>query len=337
MVRRSSPHLLGGIALELFAEKNPIEKGEIYKPNHNKRYGLLYQYRKNKYLMLLLLPVLAYYAVFHYGPMYGVIIAFKDFYPARGILGSAWVGLEHFQRLFTGLYFLPVLKNTLLISFYKLIFGFPAPIILCLLLNEIRRAGFKKAVQSISYLPHFISWVVLAGIVIEVLSPSRGFFNYIIGLLGGEPIFFVADERWFRTVLVGSSIWREVGWQSIIYLAAVTGIDPELYDVADLDGAGRFRKIWNITLPSIAPIIVIMLIFASGSIINDDFDQIYNLLNTKVMAVGDVISTYTYREGLQQMNYSYATAVGLFKNTVALLLVTLTNLLARKLSGSSLW
>ena len=299
--------------------------------------GLLYKYVKNKYLFLLLAPVLIYYIIFHYGPMYGIIIAFKDFYPVQGILGSPWAGFTHFEKIFTGMYFFPVLINTLTISFYKLIFGFPAPIILCLILNEVRQVQFKKIVQTITYLPHFISWVVLAGIVMEVLSPSRGIINYFIQLLGGEPIFFVADQRWFRFVLVTSAIWREVGWQSIIYLAAVTSIDPELYDVAELDGAGRLRKIWNITLPSIIPIIIIMFIFASGSIINDDFDQIYNLLNAKVLDVGDVISTYTYREGLQQMNYSYATAVGLFKNAVALILVTLTNYIARKLSGSSLW
>lgn len=299
--------------------------------------GLWYEYKKCKYLFMLLFPVLLYFAIFHYGPMYGVIIAFKEFYPIKGVLGSEWVGFENFEKLFTGLYFLPVLKNTLLISFYKLIFGFPAPIILALMLNEVKNHKFKKSVQTFTYLPHFISWVVLAGIVIEVLSPSRGLVNYIIQLFGGEPIFFVGDERYFRTVLVGSSIWREVGWQSVIYLAAITGVNPELYDVAEIDGAGRLRKIWSITMPAIIPIIIIMFIFASGSIINDDFDQIYNLLNAKVLSVGEVISTYTYREGLQQMNYSYATAVGLFKNIIALILVTSTNFLARKLNGTSLW
>lgn len=302
-----------------------------------KKEGILHQYLKNKYLFILLIFPLIYFGIFHYGPMYGVIIAFKEFYPAKGIWGSAWVGLDNFEKLFSGLYFLPVLKNTLIISFFKLVFGFPAPIILCLLLNEVRNIHFKKTMQTITYLPHFISWVVLAGIVIEVLSPSRGFVNYFLQLLGFKPVFFVADVHWFRPVLVASSIWREVGWQSIIYLGAVTSIDPELYDVAELDGAGRLRRIWNITIPSIIPIIVIMFIFATGSIINDDFDQIYNLLNAKVLSVGDVISTYTFAEGLQKMNYSYATAVGLFKNIIALVLVTFTNFLVRKLGGSSLW
>lgn len=303
--------------------------------NNNKAF--LQNYIKNKYLLMLLAPVLIYFIVFHYGPMYGIIIAFKEFYPTKGILGSEWAGFVNFEKLFTGLYFIPVLKNTLIISFYKLVFGFPAPIIICLLLNEVRKAAFKRTIQTISYLPHFISWVVLAGIVREILSPSRGSINYFLQLLGFEPIFFVADAQWFRFVLVGSAIWKEVGWQSIIYLAAVSGINPELYDVADLDGAGRFRRIWSITIPSIIPIIIIMFILAAGSIINDDFEQIFNLLNSNVLSVGDVISTYTYREGLQQMNYSYATAVGLFKNTIALILVTFTNYLSQKFSSVSLW
>jgi putative aldouronate transport system permease protein len=201
----------------------------------------------------------------------------------------------------------------------------------------VRRAKFKRVVQSITYLPHFFSWVVLAGIVIELLSPSRGPLNIILQSLGIDPIYFIAEPRWFRTILVSTSIWKEVGWSSIIYLAAVTNIDPELYDVADLDGAGRFRKIWNVTLPSIAPVIIIMLIFATGNIINDDFDQVFNLLNDKVMPVGDVISTYTYREGLQRMNFSYATAVGLFKNIVSFSMVMISNTIARKTSEYAIW
>ena len=316
--------------------KSFIGKSESLSKINSKK-GFLHNYIKNKYLFMLLAPVLIYFIVFHYGPMYGILIAFKEFYPAKGILGSEWIGFNNFEKLFTGLYFIPVLKNTLIISFYKLVFGFPAPIIVCLLLNEVRKVAFKRTIQTISYLPHFISWVVLAGIVIEILSPSRGSINYFLQLLGFEPVFFIADTRWFRFVLVGSAVWKEVGWQSIIYLAAVSGIDPELYDVADLDGAGRFRRIWSITIPSIIPIIIIMFIFAAGSIINDDFEQIFNLLNTNVLSVGDVISTYTYREGLQQMNYGYATAVGLFKNTIALILVTFTNYLSRKYSSASLW
>lgn len=309
----------------------------LEKPKSKKKKKLLQEYIRYRYFMIMLLPVLIYYGIFQYGPMYGIIVAFKDFYPLRGIVGSPWAGFKHFEELFSSLFFISVLKNTLIISFYKLLFGFPAPILLALLLNEVKHFKFKKVVQSVTYLPHFISWVVLAGLVIEILSPTRGPINIILQNFGLQPIYFIAEPVWFRGVLVGSGIWREVGWSSIIYLAAISNIDPEMYDVAELDGAGRFRKIWNITLPAIAPVVVIMFIFATGSIINDDFDQIYNLLNAKVMGVGDVISTYTFREGLQRMNYSYASAVGLFKNIVAFTLVMITNTIARKTSDYAIW
>ncbi len=299
--------------------------------------GILHQYWKHKELFLLLLPVIAYFVVFHYVPMYGVLIAFEDFLPRSGILGSEWVGLQNFQKMLSGLYFWPVFRNTLIISFLKLIVGFPMPIILALLLNEVSCGWFKKSVQTITYLPHFIGWVVLAGIVQQVLSPSTGVLNYVITALGGEPIFFMGSTKWFRPVVVLSSIWRNCGWDSIIYLAATSGIDPTMYEAANLDGATRFQKIWYVTLPGLIPTITIMLIFALGGVMNDDFDQLYNMLNAKVMSVGDVIGTYTYRVGLQQMNYSYATAVGLFKNVIALLLVSLSNLFSKKISGSSLW
>lgn len=306
------------------------------KPGKSEK-SFIKEYIKYKYLILMLIPVLVYYAIFHYGTMYGIIIAFLDFYPLKGVIGSDWVGLKHFKEVFEGVFFLQVLKNTVIISFYKLIFGFPAPIILCLIINEVRRTAFKRVVQSVTYLPHFFSWVVLSGIVIEMLSPSRGPINILFQSLGMDPVFFIADSNWFRGILVGSAIWKEVGWSSIIFLAAVTGIDPELYNVAELDGAGRLRKIWHVTLPSIMPVIVIMFIFATGGIINDDFDQVFNLLNAKVMDVGDVISTYTYREGLVRMNYSYATAVGLFKNVVSFSLVVITNAIARKTSEYAIW
>ena len=302
-----------------------------------KKYSTWKQYKKCKYLFLMFIPVILYFVIFCYVPMYGVIISFQDYYPRLGITGSEWVGFKHFEKLFTGRYFFPVLRNTLIISIGKLLFGFPAPIILCLLLNEVRSLKFKKVVQTISYLPHFISWVVLASIVQTILSPSSGVVNYIIQLLGGEPIFFMGSSDWFRKVIVGSSIWRDTGWQTVVFMAAILSIDPQLYDAADLDGAGRFQKMIYVTLPCIAPTIIIMFIMATGNVIQDDFDQIYNMLNAKVMDVGDVIGTYTYRMGIEKMNFSYATAVGLFKNVVSLILVTFTNAFSRKLSGSSLW
>ena len=302
-----------------------------------KKYSTLKQYKICKYLFLMFIPVILYFVIFCYVPMYGVIISFQDYYPRLGITGSEWVGFKHFEKLFTGRYFFPVLRNTLIISIGKLLFGFPAPIILCLLLNEVRSLKFKKVVQTISYLPHFISWVVLASIVQTILSPSSGVVNYIIQLLGGEPIFFMGSSDWFRKVIVGSSIWRDTGWQTVVFMAAILSIDPQLYEAADLDGAGRFQKMIYVTLPCIAPTIIIMFIMATGNVIQDDFDQIYNMLNAKVMDVGDVIGTYTYRMGIEKMNFSYATAVGLFKNVVSLILVTFTNAFSRKLSGSSLW
>jgi putative aldouronate transport system permease protein len=297
----------------------------------------LRQYVRYRHFFFMLLPVLIYFFIFHYGPMWGMLIAFKDYYPLRGFFGSRWVGFKHFRDLFSGMYFFPVLRNTLIISFLKLIFGFPAPIVLAVMLNEVRHIAFKRSIQTITYLPHFISWVVLAGLLIEILSPSRGPVNWFIRLLGLQPVFFIASESWFRPVLVVSSIWREIGWQSIIYLAAISNIDPELYDVAEIDGAGRFRKIISITIPSIFPVIVILFIFATGRIINDDFEQILNLLNPMVMSVGDVIMTYTFREGIQKLNYSYASAVGFFKNVVSLLLVGTTNEIARRMTGHSVW
>lgn len=297
----------------------------------------LISYKKNSLFFLMLLPAIIYFIVFHYLPMYGVTIAFKDYYILKGILGSKWVGFKHFEDLFSGLFFWPVFKNTLIISFYKLIFGFFAPILLAIMLNEVSHNKYKKTVQSITYLPHFMSWVVLSGLLIEILSPSRGPVNIILQGIGLDPIFFMAEKSWFRSILVGSSIWKEAGWSSIIYLAAISGIDPQMYEVAELDGASRIRKIWNITIPSIMPVIIIMFIFATGKIIQDDFEQVYNLLNPAVMEVGDVISTYTYREGLERMNYSYAAAVGLFKNVISFTLVMGTNYIARRTSDYALW
>lgn len=301
------------------------------------RQSLAKRYIANKYMFLMLLPVVAYYAIFHYGPMYGVAIAFQNYQFLKGVSGSPWVGLDNFRELFGGLFFPTVLRNTLIINFYKLLFGFAAPIVLAVLINETAVRWFKKTVQTISYLPHFLSWVVLAGMVIEFLSPSRGPVNMALSWFGVEPVFFITEPGWFRAILVSSDIWRNVGFASIIYLAAIAGINPEIYEAAEVDGISRLRKIWHITLPAIAPVIVIMLILNAGTIINDDFEQTFNLLNAKVMEVGDVLSTYTYAEGLLKMNYSYAAAVGLFKNAVALVLVLSTNYLAGKFSDETIF
>ncbi|HML47302.1 MAG TPA: ABC transporter permease subunit [Clostridia bacterium] len=294
-------------------------------------------YYTYRYFFLMLLPCLAYFAIFHYGPMYGLVVAFKDYYPLKGVLASKWAGLKYFRQVFGGIFFWDVFRNTVLISFYKLVIGFPAPILLALLMNEVRHVKFKKAVQTITYLPHFLSWVILAGILTEFFSPARGAVNILLGYLGVEPIFFVAQPKIFRGFLVATGIWKNLGWNTIVYLAAISGVDTESYEVADLDGATRWQKMFYITVPSILPVVVIMLIFASGSIIDDDFDQVFNLLNDSVMKVGDVLSTYTYREGLQRMNYSYATAVGLFKNVISFVLVIATNNIAKRASDYAIW
>ncbi|MDO5416351.1 MAG: ABC transporter permease subunit [Lachnospiraceae bacterium] len=297
-------------------------------------FGNLSKY-KEYYIMLI--PGFLFFLIFCYGPMYGLIIAFQDYYPLKGIDGSTFVGMKHFKALASNPFFLPVLKNTLIISFYKLLVCFPAPILLCLALNEIRSVKFKKVAQSISYLPHFVSWVVVSGIILEFLSPTRGPINILLQNLGFEPIFFVAEQKYFRGVLVLSDLWKSIGWGSIVYMAAVTGVDPTLYEAAEMDGAGRIRKILHITLPALAPIVTVMLIMQSGKILNDSFEQVYNFLTPTTYQVGDVISTFVYRMGIQKMQYSFTTAVDLFKNIISFILVMLTNYIARKTNDYALW
>lgn len=302
-----------------------------------KKTGFVANLIKYKEDYLMLVPGLLFFLVFCYGPMYGLIIAFQDYYPLKGIDGSAFVGLKHFKALLTNPFFMSVLRNTLVISLYKLLVCFPAPIFLCIVLNEIKCMKFKKLAQSVSYLPHFISWVVVSGIIIEFLSPSRGPVNILLQNLGLEPIFFVAEAKYFRGVLVISDLWKSIGWGSIVYLAAVTSIDPSLYEAAEMDGAGRIRKIIHITLPSLLPIVTVMLIMQSGKILNDSFEQVYNFLTPSTYEVGDVISTFVYRMGIQKMQYSFTTAVDLFKNIISFGLVMLTNYVARKTNDYALW
>lgn len=290
------------------------------------------QYKKNKALFLLLAPVLIWYTVFHYGPMYGIQLAFKDFYVMKGIADSPWVGLKHFHYMFAmSPDFWKIIKNTLVISFYQIVFGFPAPIILALLFNEVRLTVFKKVAQTISYLPHFLSWIVLGGIMINLLSPESGVVNYFIKELGFKPIYFLGDESWFRFTLVVSAIWKEVGWGMIIYLAALAGIDQQLYEAAVIDGANRWKQTLHITIPSILPVITILLILRVGHILDAGFDQIFTLYTPAVYDVADVLDTYVYRVGLQNAQYSLTTAVGIFKNVVALILVLSANYIVKKL------
>lgn len=288
-------------------------------------------------LMLLMLPVVAYYVIFSYIPMAGIVIAFKEYRLLDGIWGSPWVGLKQFEVLFQTPSFFEVLRNTVVISALRILFGFPAPILLALLLNELRSEKYKRVIQTISYLPHFLSWVVLAGIFLQFLSPSSGPVNILLTKIGLQPIYFLGQPSTFVPTIIATGIWQSIGWGSIIYLAAISGISPELYESALLDGANRLQRIWYITLPSIAPTIVVLFILNMGSILNGGFDQIFNLYNDAVMSVADILDTYVYRRGLTGLQYSYAAAVGLFKNGIGFLFVFATNLFARKLGDASLW
>ncbi|NMB97417.1 MAG: sugar ABC transporter permease [Clostridiaceae bacterium] len=307
-----------------------VHKGKLMDKNTQ----VLRSLRRNKSLLIMLILPVTYYLIFHYGPMYGAQIAFKDYKFLKGIWGSKWVGFENFKFMFENPSFRRVFLNTLIISFLKLIFGYPAPIIFAILLNEVYHVKFKKTIQTVTYLPHFISWVVLVGLFRTFLSPSLGPINIFLKAIGGQPIFFIADPKWFRTVLVTTSIWKGFGWGSIVYLAAISSVDQEQYEAATIDGANRYQRALYITLPSIIPVITITFIFAVGGIINDDFDQIYNFLNDAVLSVGDVISTYTYRRGLISYEYSYASAVGLFKNVIGFILIIITNFISKKVSDN---
>jgi putative aldouronate transport system permease protein len=293
-------------------------------------------WKLNKELYLLFLPVLLYYLIFHYKPMYGAQIAFKNFYPAMGISGSPWVGFMHFQNFFGSFYFFRILKNTLVISFTDLIFGFPAPIILALLINELGGKYFKRAVQTVTYMPHFISVVVICGMIHE-FTRNDGFITQLLGVFGFPQTTMLNHPEMFVPVYVISGIWQEVGWGSIIYLAALAGIDPELYEAAAIDGASRWKQTWSITIPSIAPTIVILLILRMGRMLNVGFEKIILLYNPVTYQTADVISSFVYRKGILEFNFSYSTAVGLFNSTVNLLLLVAANSISRRINETSLW
>lgn len=307
------------------------------KHERSKVRALLLQYWKNKELFILFFPVFLFYVIFCYIPMGGIVVAFKDYKLMQGIWGSSWVGFDNFRELFSTPSFYEILGNTFWISILRLVFGFPAPIILALLLNEVRHSGYKKVVQTVSYLPHFLSWVILAGVFQQLLSPSTGAVNAILGKLGIAPVYFLGDPGWFVFTIILTGIWQSIGWGTVIYLAAISGIDPQLYEAAMLDGAGRLKQVLYITLPCLIPTITIILILNTGGILNAGFDQIMNMYNEAVYKVGDIIDTYVYRRGLEGMQYSFSTAVNLFKNVIGLGFVLLTNKIAKSLGDNSLW
>ncbi|HRR92295.1 MAG TPA: ABC transporter permease subunit [bacterium] len=287
-------------------------------------------------LYLMLLPGLVLIIIFHYLPMYGSIIAFKDYNLMEGIIGSPWVGLKHFDALFQAREFHRVFRNTLLISIYRLIFQFPIPIILALLINEVSNMFFKRTVQTITYLPHFLSWAVVGALVIDLLSPSSGLINLALKEFGISPVTLM-DKRYFRAIVVASQTWKETGWSAIIYLAAISSIDPQLYEAAIVDGASKWRQIWYITLPGIRSTIVFIILLRIGALLATDVEQILMLYNPVVYEVGDVIGTYVYRVGLGQMKYSYTTAVGLFQSVVGFILLVIANHLSRRYAETSMW
>ncbi len=293
-------------------------------------------FKRNKVKYLMILPIIIYIAIFCYKPMYGIMIAFKNYRPALGILDSKWVGFEHFMRFFNDYYFWRILRNTVSISALSIVFGFPAPIVLALLINEIRNRRFKKTVQTISYMPYFISIVIICGLI-KTFTQSDGLITDMAAALGGERKNLLASKNWFYPIYIVSNIWQSVGWDSIIYLAALAGIDQEQYEAAKVDGAGRIRQMLYITLPGLLPTITILFILRMGGILNVGFEKILLLYSSTTYEVADVISTYVYRIGVLDANFSYSTAIGLFNSLVNILFLLTTNAVSKKVNNSGLF
>lgn len=293
--------------------------------------------KRDRYLYLLLVPVAAYFLLFKYAPLYGEMIAFKNYRLTDGIGGSQWVGLLHFRKLFESTEFYVVLRNTLLLNTYNLIVAFPVPIILAILLNEVGVNWYKRLLQNLLYIPHFISWVVLGSIIIALLSPSTGLVNQVIQLFGFEPVYFMTDRFWWPITFVGSGIWKEAGFGTILYLASMATIDPTLYEAAKIDGASKLRQIWHVTLPGIRSTAAILLILQVGRIMDVGFEQVFTLRNPAVSSVAEVISTYVYTRGIVNLQYSYTTALGLFQSLVALLLIIAVNRVIKAMGERGLW
>ena len=290
-----------------------------------------------RHLYLMFLPVFLYYVIFRYGPMLGLSIAFKDFNAYLGFDKSPWVGFKYFQQFFNSIYLWRLVRNTLLINLYDLVFNFPAAIILALLLNEVQNRRFKKTVQTITYMPYFISSVVIASMVVQFLSPSTGIVNNIIAAFGGERQYFMTQPESFRTIYTIMNLWKNVGWNSIIFLAAISGINGDLYEACRVDGGGHLRQTWHITLPGIAGTIVVLLIMRLGHVLDAGYETILLLQSTPIYETSDVIGTYVYRRGLKGGEYSYATAVGMFQSVIGFAMVIIANWLSRRYSDTSLW
>jgi putative aldouronate transport system permease protein len=292
---------------------------------------------KHRWIYLLVTPTLIYYLVFKYIPLYNAQIAFKDFQPLAGVEGSPWVGFKFFETFINGFYFSQLITNTVFFSGARLILGMPIAIILALALYETRFMFFRSLVQTVSYLPHFLSWVIMFGILLMMFSPGSGLINDVIKAFGGKPIAFLTSPDWFRVVVIGSDIWKETGWSTIIYLAALLSISPELHEAAAVDGASRLQRIWNISLPGILPVVVLVTLLRLGNILEGGFNQLFVLYSLPVYSVGDIIDTWVYRQGILDFQFSLATAVGLFKGVIGLILIVVSDKVARRIAGRGLY
>jgi putative aldouronate transport system permease protein len=312
-------------------------KGSSHNPGLSRRKGIKHYVRRDFFLYVLLVVPILYFIIFKYVPMYGVTVAFKDYNIFKGFFGSEWAGFDAFKEIFAMSEFYRAIWNTFLLNALDLLFGFPAPIILALLLNEIRSRWYKRTAQTLLYLPHFLSWVIIGGIVLQVFAPSYGLVNNLLRSLGGKALpFLTSGPQWVATY-VGVGVWQNIGWGTIIYLASIAGIPPELYEAAEVDGAGRFRRMWHITLPGIKATIVILLILAIGRIAQIGFERPFLLGNIMVINNSDVISTFVYRIGIQNSRYAIATAVGLFQSVVGLVFLLLANFIATKAGEKVIW
>ncbi|WP_028550083.1 ABC transporter permease [Paenibacillus sp. UNC451MF] len=292
---------------------------------------------RNRYMYFMIIPGLIFFVIFKYLPMYGLIISFQDYMPYKGILGSEWVGLKHFEKLFTDGEFWNIFKNTLVLFLYNIVFYFPVPIILAVMLNEVASQFFKRFVQTIVYIPHFLSWVIIVSITYVMLTMDGGIINELLVFFGLPKINFLLDSAWFHPMYIAQVIWREAGWGTIVYLAAIASIDPQLYEAARMDGAGRFKQIWHITLPSIRSVIIVLLILRIGNVLDLSFEHVYLLLNSMNRPVAEILDTYVYTVGLKQGQFSFSTAVGFFKSFVGLILVVLSNKLAKKIGEEGIY
>jgi len=334
---RVMSELSSGMISNLSVKKTPqLDEEEINEIKKKIKKDKVRSIWRNRYLYYMILPGFLYFLVFQYGPMFGLVMAFQNYQPYAGIAGSEWVGFQHFQRLFTEPTFFRLLRNTLVLFVYDVL-TFPLPIILSLMLNEVRHKVFKKSIQTIIYIPYFLSWVIVVSIFFTILNVDSGLVNGIITRFGGEPIPFLTDPRWARPVYVFQGVWRGLGWSTIIYLAAITGVDLSLYEAARMDGAGRLRLMWHITLPAIKPVIVTLLILKVGNTLDIGFEHIFLLMNPLNREVLDVFDTYVYTAGIQNGQLSFSTAVGMFKSVVGLVLVILANRAAKKFGEDGIY